>query len=669
MANYGALGLRHQRDRKLPRIAQCVDDQMLGVARVRRVQKGRNRHGLNCMNVAIGLISDLWVHQNTFPRKIDRCSPISDSQNTNAPASLCRYRYQPLNPGGSVNFFRNLSISRKLAAGFGIVCLLTAVLGWMSLRAMSALNQSTVDIDSNWLPRVNALEAVKNATNEIRRQELAVLLCQTDACAQDHRQLFTQQQAAFEAALQKYEPLISSPEEHALYDNIRKAFTGYIASTDTVAIAWKAGQKDVAIDLCLNAGRDSLADLQKQISLDIVLNGKGAADATTHAAALYSSQRILILALIAAVIVLSVFAGWILTRMIAFPLLHAVAILRKVAEKDLSRTLDVNSSDEVGQLSASVNTTIESMREILQSITRSTQMLAAATNQISASASQSASGAKGQAGHVQQVASTMEEMTSTVAEISRNAQQAVDASRESAASANEGGQVVDQTVTSIQRIFEGTTAISGQMDSLAHRSEDIGRAVVVIREIAEQTNLLALNAAIEAARAGEHGRGFAVVAGEVRRLSERTRAATDEISGMVDTIQSETRKSIDGIRSRHADVDEGLKMAAKASDALKGIIETSTRTENMIVLIAGAATQQSAASGEISRNIANISESALQASTAATQTASATEELSRLASELEAVVSQFRLNAESSSRRTRPGSRPASLATPIPAHA
>jgi methyl-accepting chemotaxis protein len=110
-------------------------------------------------------------------------------------------------------------------------------------------------------------------------------------------------------------------------------------------------------------------------------------------------------------------------------------------------------------------------------------------------------------------------------------------------------------------------------------------------------------------------------------------------------------------------------MAAKASDALKGIIETSTRTENMIVLIAGAATQQSAASGEISRNIANISESALQASTAATQTASATEELSRLASELEAVVSQFRLNAESSSRRTRPGSRPASLATPIPAHA
>lgn len=287
-------------------------------------------------------------------------------------------------------------------------------------------------------------------------------------------------------------------------------------------------------------------------------------------------------------------------------------------------------------------------------------MLAGATTQISASASESASGAKEQAGHVQQVASTMEEMTATVAEISRNAQEAALTSRESAASATSGGQVVDQTVASIRRIHERTTSVSAQMDSLDHRSEDIGRAVVVIREIAEQTNLLALNAAIEAARAGENGRGFAVVAGEVRRLAERTRTATDEISGMVVNIQSETRKSIEGIHSRSADVDQGLQMAAQAAAALQSIIENSGRTDSMISLIAGAATEQSAASGEIARNIAGISESAQQASSAATQTASACEELSRLSSDLESVVRQFRLDSDSA-----PSSRP--QITPAPA--
>ncbi len=267
--------------------------------------------------------------------------------------------------------------------------------------------------------------------------------------------------------------------------------------------------------------------------------------------------------------------------------------------------------------------------------------------QISAGASQSAAGSKAQAGHVQQVASTMEEMTSTVDEISHNAQQAVQASRESASTATDGGRVVDQTVASIRRIHEGTSAVGEQMNSLARRSEDIGRAVVVIREIAEQTNLLALNAAIESARAGEHGRGFAVVAGEVRRLSERTRTATDEISGMVDSIQTETRKSIEGINCRRSDVDEGLQMAAQASEALRGIMETSARTESMISLIASAATEQSAASSEISKTVNGISEGAQQASAAAGQTASACEELSRLAAGLNALVGQFRLDTGS----------------------
>lgn len=570
-----------------------------------------------------------------------------------------------------MTFLRNLSISRKLAAGFSLVCLLTMVAGWMSLRAMAALNQSTVDIDSNWLPSVRALGEVNDAANGYRRAEINLLVCPTDDCIKQYRALVTKRKASFDAAMAVYAPRISSDEERALYQQIEQAFAAYLETSNRVLQAADAGQPLVAQALTTSEGGERFRALLAQIALDIALNDKGAAAATRHAAALYRSQFRLILSVVASVILLSILAGWALTRMIATPLVRAAVLLRKVADKDLSQTLEVTSTDEVGQLSASVNTTIESMRDILASITRSTEMLASATNEISAGASQSAAGSKDQAGQVQMVASTMEEMTSTVAEISQNAQHAVLASRESAATATEGGRVVDQTVASMQRIHEATNAVGEQMDSLAHRSEEIGRAVTVIREIAEQTNLLALNAAIESARAGEHGRGFAVVAGEVRRLSERTRAATDEISGMVDSIQTETRKSIEGINSRRTDVDQGLQLSAQASDALKGIMETSARTENMISLIASAATEQSAASSEITRTVAGISDSAQQASSSASQTASACEELSRLATGLEALVLQFRLESAPRPHGPNPGSRPPVMASPLvsPAHA
>lgn len=196
----------------------------------------------------------------------------------------------------------------------------------------------------------------------------------------------------------------------------------------------------------------------------------------------------------------------------------------------------------------------------------------------------------------------------------------VDDTKNSFEAAEEGKDLVDETIADIKGIKEMVNTIALKMNSLIERSNQIGEIVQVIDDIAEQTNLLALNAAIEAARAGEHGKGFAVVADEVRKLAENSRKSTEEIRTLISGIQNETGEVNEEMSKASASVEEGSKVAYRAGTALRNIIT--------------AVNKVSAQAEEINQAMANMKDQSHEMSEAMNQIAASAEENDRVTAQL-----------------------------------
>jgi len=315
-------------------------------------------------------------------------------------------------------------------------------------------------------------------------------------------------------------------------------------------------------------------------------------------------------------------------------------------EGDLTRRVEITSNDEVAELAKWFNTFMDKLQEILCQVSSNTQSLATASEDISASSRDQAKGAESQKDQTTQVAAAMQEMAATVHEVSENSNKAAAASQKAAEMAREGGRVVEETLSKMRTIANSVGDTARKVQELGKRSDEIGRISGVIEDIADQTNLLALNAAIEAARAGEQGRGFAVVADEVRKLAERTGAATKEISAMICTIQSETKTAVAAMEAGSKEVESGVESTRRAGDSLQQIIQMSEQVLEMVTQIATAATQQAAATQEIDSSVDQIARIASSTEAGVQQTAGALQDLSALALQLRRLVGQFRLSAD-----------------------
>ncbi len=210
------------------------------------------------------------------------------------------------------------------------------------------------------------------------------------------------------------------------------------------------------------------------------------------------------------------------------------------------------------------------------------------------------------ANRMAETATAMNEMNATVLEVAHNAEGASKAATSVQGYAQEGANILLRTIQNMQSVQQQSSGLKGDMNGLDKQARDIGAVLTLIRDIADQTNLLALNAAIEAARAGDAGRGFAVVADEVRKLAEKTMSATQEVETAIAAIQAGTGKSTATVDNTVAAIDEVSHMAEESGQSLEQISALAGDSSSRVSAIAAAATEQSAASEEINRHIAEV---------------------------------------------------------------
>jgi len=347
---------------------------------------------------------------------------------------------------------------------------------------------------------------------------------------------------------------------------------------------------------------------------------------------------LLMLAVITLVVVLT-------TQRIIRPLSDLTAAMKDIAsgEGDLTRTLAIESSDEVGILARHFNTFISKLRTSLQRTSEQSALVHQSSQKLNKVAGQTDSEIQGNKLQIDAVSAAVTEMSATVQEISHNAQQTSSAASQAQQRGIEGA-VLSQAAVKDMSLLAGTmTEAVDVVIGLAKESENIGAVVDVIKAIADQTNLLALNAAIEAARAGEQGRGFAVVADEVRSLAGRTSESTGHIRTMVEKLQAIAKDAEAKMQQGREQTQLSSERATSMQSALDAIGQAIEVVQQQSAAIAVATQQQGVVAEDINLNIHRITQ--LMDSTASHTTELNTESnlLNQAAQQLKTITAQFKL--------------------------
>jgi len=422
-------------------------------------------------------------------------------------------------------------------------------------------------------------EKILNQKNEAVSQEISgqVAAIEKSLGSSHERELFetvTHDRDAYKLARQRAKKLLAEKKREQALAALRE---DVIPTLDKYRASWQG-----FIDLQTAAVEQSMKESQAE----------------------YVMGRRIALLLVAATLILAVFAAISVTKSITLPIQHSVELAESIASGDLTREITVTSLSETGKLQQAMREMSRRLSIIITEVREGSGAVASAAQQVSASSQILSQGTGEQAASLEETTASLEQMSASITQNSENSRQMEQMAVKGARDSEESAGAVRESVKAMKQIAE---------------------KISIIEEIAYQTNLLALNAAIEAARAGEHGHGFAVVATEVRKLAERSQTAAQEIGGLA---------------------SNSVAVAERSGELLRELVPAIKKTAELVQEVSASSREQSSGVNQINKAMAAVDTVTQRNASSAEELSSTAEELAAQSEALQQLMAFFRVAGE-----------------------
>ena len=510
----------------------------------------------------------------------------------------------------------------KILGAFAAVSLAIVLISIVALWRMQAADAITNDLVHDKLARQQLTAELLGAArlNSVR----TVAIARSDSLeAGDYFQAQLAQGEQTAAALEaKLGALPADRDERALLDAAARRKADYLTVRRQVFQAKDLG-KTQDVEQMATGPLAATFDAYTQ-ALDALLarQTRAARDMAAASAQAFAFSRVLLPAIGLAALLTGCVAGWLLARSIVTPLRDAVGLAERVAQGDLSATIDHARGDEIGRLFDALNGMTGGVSATVVKVLDSARLIDGASAEIAAGNRDLSQRTEAQAQSLHATVQAMADLTVAVQQNHVNAHDANALALAASSVAQEGAGAVAQMVE--------------RMETIRQSAARIGDITAMIDGIAFQTNILALNAAVEAARAGAEGRGFAVVAGEVRNLAQHSAAAAREIKGLI----GESTVAI----------ESGAHIAGAAGGTMRQILDRVRQVADLLHAIDGASSEQAAGIARVREVIAGMDAATQQNAAMVEQAAAAAAAMRAQAEALTEVVGTFRVRAEEGGR-------------------